>query len=154
MESVSSTLVTAEQRIIYCDAEPFIPRGFVIVRHLSGGNIVWDKNAQAKEGALWFSEGQKRSRTVEGESIREELSRLQKPVLNACVLDYLYAHPDARPEGWWKYFVLFWGTIYEEVHSHCECVRYLCSDNGKSYSGTVRLNIPLNSFNPAALRAI
>ncbi len=153
MRSDSNTLVVAEQGIIQCGIEPFIPRGLVIVHHAQDEDLLWDKDAQGEENALWLSEGQKRSRTREGNSIREELSRLRKPILNACALDYLYAHPDAIPEGWWKYFVLFWGTIYRDISSHCEYVRYLCSDNGKPYSGTIRLNAPLNGFNPAALRA-
>lgn len=151
MESLGGTPIEAEHCIIRCDREPVVPKGLVIVSHVPGEDILWDKSAQGR--ALWVSEGQKASRSCEGGSIREELLRLKKPVLNACVLDYLCAYPDARPDGWWQFFVLFWGTIYKDIHSRCECVRYLCSDNGNPYSGTMRLDAPLNRFDPAALRA-
>lgn len=151
MESPSGICKTAEL-IIHCDTEPFVPRGLIIVSHiLPKKSFEWDAGAQ--EHAIWLSERQKKNRLPSGKSVLEDLCRSGKPVLNACALDQLLAHPDASPKGWRMWFVIFWGTIYEEVRSGYRCVRYLGCDKGSLCSGTFRLDAPLNNFNPAALHA-
>ena len=111
---------TAVQHTIDCDAAPLCPSGWKIEEHRKGGQLAWDKEAQAK--ALYLSQGQKGGGIVEGNKLREDLRN--QPVLNANVLDDLLAHPEQIPAEWKGKYVFFWGTIYRDSEGSL-CVRGL-----------------------------
>jgi len=92
--------------LIGCGAQPFCPNGWEVVEHQKGGKVKWTKESVQ----LYLSANQKGGKWIEGDDLRKELAG--KPVLNACVLDYLLAHPGLIPEEWKSKFVFFWGTIY------------------------------------------
>lgn len=92
--------------IIDCDAVPFIPNGLAgIEHHKKGGQLHWNP-ANFK---LWLHPKQVDG-VVDGHELHEWLA--DKPVYNACVLDYWLAHPEIIPpecKGKWTYFP---GTTY------------------------------------------
>jgi hypothetical protein len=110
-------------QIIDCDAKPYIPDGWKVVEHQKGGKMEWDPT----KIQLYLSDSQKDGKYIEGNKLRKELKN--KPVLNACVLDWLLAHPEFIPEEWKEEYVFFWGTIYRRSDGALR-VRYLCWDDG------------------------
>ena len=103
--------------VIDCDANPMIPDGWSIEKHVKGGAFRF-----AKDRVLLHLAKKQKSGTILGHDLRKELEK--EPVLNACVLDYLLAHPHLIPEEWKGQAVFFWGTVYR----YCDgslCVRYL-----------------------------
>ncbi|MDE2001222.1 MAG: hypothetical protein KGI60_01480, partial [Patescibacteria group bacterium] len=94
--------------LIDCDADPFVPNGWLVEKHQKGGSFKWDA-AQVK---LYLSNQQRNDKAIEGNKLRREL--VDKPVLNANVLDYLLANPHLIPEEWKGKAVFFWGTIYRD----------------------------------------
>ncbi|MDO8240623.1 MAG: hypothetical protein Q7T51_01385 [Candidatus Moranbacteria bacterium] len=91
--------------IIDCDAIPYCPKGWEIEEHKKSGQFQWD----IEKISLYTSAAQKHGMDV-GNEIRKELESQSN--LNACVLDYLLAHPEFIPEEWKHKAVYFWGTIY------------------------------------------
>lgn len=109
----------------------------VIVRHIVNSTINPAKNMESYdweiekhngEGEfeldpsrlkLYVSEEQRNGKYITGSNLRKELEGNKDLVLmNACVLDYLLAHPDIIPESWKTDgkgeapCICFWGTIY------------------------------------------
>lgn len=97
-----------EKFVIDCDADPFVPKGYSIKEHQNGGQFEWDPT----KIKLYVAERQGRS-SIEGTELRKELAG--KPVMNACVLDFLLEHRDLIPEEWKDKKVFFWGTIYQSL---------------------------------------
>jgi len=99
---------------------------------------------------LYLAKSQRPGKLVEGTKLRKELEG--QPILNACVLDYLLAHPELIPEEWKGKTVLFWGTIYHDLHDNL-VVRYLYwEDNGWCWK--IRwLGGCFSGSNPAAVLA-
>ena len=93
------------ERLIDCDANPFIPGGWSVEEHKKGGMFKFNP----EKISLYLSKKQKKG-SIEGNDIRKELAN--QPVLNANVLDYLLAHPELIPEEWKGKYIFFWGTIY------------------------------------------
>jgi hypothetical protein len=111
-------------QIIDCDAKPFIPDGWKVQEHQKGGKLEWNP----EKIQLYLSDGQKDGRYIEGNKLRKELK--SKKVLNACVLDWLLAHPEFIPEEWKGKYIYFWGTIYRRSGGDL-CVRCLCWRDGR-----------------------
>jgi len=108
--------------IIDCDADPCVPDGWEVEEHRKGGQLVWDPT----QIQLYLSHEQQGGRIIQGHELRKEL--VKKPVLNACVLDWLLAYPEYIFEGWRvndKIYIYFWGTVYRDTRGY-HCVRYLC----------------------------
>lgn len=131
--------------VIDCDVAPFTPSGWKVEEHKKGGQCKWD----AAQVALYLSKFQKNG-VIEGNKLRKELEG--KPVLNACVLDYLLAHPHLIPEEWKGKAVFFWGTIYRYSVDDL-CVRYLFWDGGRWHWSNGWLGSVWDGRSPAALRA-
>jgi len=106
-------------QIIDANAKPFVPDGWKVVKHQKGRKFEWNPS----KILLYLSDEQKNGKHIEGNKLREELE--SKPVLNACVLDWLLAHPEFIPEEWKGKVVFFWGTIYRRAGGDL-VVRYLC----------------------------
>lgn len=98
--------IVVVRHIINLDKDPFVPGGWEVEEHIKGGQLEWD----LAKVALYLSEGQQNGKVTLGNQLREELKG--KPVYNANLLDYLFAHPRLIPEEWKGKFVFFWGTIY------------------------------------------
>ncbi len=82
----------------------------------SGVTILFEKRTDGlyidgKKVLLYRSERQMNGGSIYGHDLRKELDG--KPVLNACVLDFLMANQEFIPEDWRKEgVILFWGTIF------------------------------------------
>ncbi|MBU2082042.1 hypothetical protein KKH14_01295 [Patescibacteria group bacterium] len=120
-----------KKNIINCNADPFVPEGWTVEKHEKGGQLEWNPaNVE-----LYPLCAQKSGRTG-GKELLEELTG--KPVLNANVLDYLYAHQwsynipkveEWRTERGGEKIIFFWGTIYRDSDGH-PCVRSLYYGGG------------------------
>ncbi|MBI4135437.1 hypothetical protein HY477_01755 [Candidatus Uhrbacteria bacterium] len=140
--------------IIDCDAAPFVPQGFRIKEHRKGGQIEFDP---AKVVFYLDEEGQQVPySTIEG---NELLKRLEgKPVMNACVLDYLLANTNLLPESWKQdergrtRYIFFWGTFYLGLN-HDLYVRCLYWEDGQWNWDSQRLDDSFGDQRPAALLA-
>lgn len=114
-----------------CMPEQWKKDKWTIEKHVGTGMLELDQSRLR----LHFSPNQKDGKVIEGNKLRKELEENKVPVLNACVLDYLLAHPEIIPEDW-KFdengntrYVYFWGTVYRDPGGNL-CVRYLCWGGG------------------------
>jgi hypothetical protein len=107
------------ERLIDCDANPFIPNGWSVEEHKKGGMFKFNP----EKISLYLSKKQKKG-SIGGYDLRKELS--YKPVMNANVLDYLLAHPELIPEKWKGKYIFFWGTIYRDSvgNLNVRCLRW------------------------------
>lgn len=143
---------TGLNRIMDCDAQPYVPDGWTIEEHQKGGEIEFDP----KKVEFHLSPNQTGDKSVNGKKLREELKG--KKVLNACVLDHLMANTGLIPESWKQdengntRYIYFWGTVYRYSDGNL-CVRCLYWDGGQwlwSYGG---LGNGWDSRRPAAVSA-
>ena len=100
------------KHLIDCDVDPFVPDGWLVEKHIKGGQLSFDPT----KVKLWLSKVQTKGGVIEGNKLRKELKG--QPVLNACILDYLLAHPELIPEEWKGKAVFFWGTIYRDSNGN------------------------------------
>lgn len=135
--------VVIKTHAIDCDANPFVPDDWKVKKHLKGGQLRWNPD----EVSLYLCDEQ-RGGTIEGNKLRKKLKG--KPVLNACVLDYLLKHPDLIPDEWKGKAVFFWGTIYRDSGGDLY-VRYLYWHGGKWDWNNRWLGDVFLDSNPAAL---
>lgn len=99
-------VVVIKQHLIDCDKDPFTPDGWEVKEHIRGGQLAFDP----VKIRLFLSKAQQKGKAISGLDLREELKG--QSVLNACVLDYLLAHPELIPDEWKGKLVFFWGTVY------------------------------------------
>ncbi|MCX6765628.1 MAG: hypothetical protein NT136_01545 [Candidatus Moranbacteria bacterium] len=132
--------------VINCDADPFVPSGWNVIRHKKGRQLKWDPT----EISLYLSKKQRDRKVIEGNILHKELEKM--PVLNANVLDYLLANPHLIPEEWKDKYVFFWGTIYRDSTGYLS-VRYLDWHGGRWHWHGRWLDDDWSDFNPAALLA-
>ena len=137
-----------DQNLINCSAYPLIPTGWSLRRHRKADWLEWDP-AKIK---LHLEIGQHVCKCLRGYELEEALEN--KPVLNACVLDWLLAHPKLIPENWKSRYIFFWGTIYRSKDGSVY-VRGLCwHPDCDRWDGHYVCLIDLwDSRCPAALRA-
>lgn len=93
---------------------------------------------------------------VQGHKLREKLKG--KPILNACVLDYLFEKQKLIPKSWkektkdgWTKYIYFWGTIYRDPDTDRLFVRCLCFIDGSWYRHYFWLGRVWGGNDPAAL---
>ena len=110
--------------IINCDASPFLPKDWKVEEHRPGGEFEWEP----AKVMLYLSLNQQNGKVIQGHELRKELAN--QPILNACVLDYLIAHPVLIPDEWKDKLVCFWGTIYRDSDG-CLVVRCLGWHGGR-----------------------
>lgn len=120
---VEKMVATAIPHLINTSADPFLPSGWqgVEEHRREMGQMEWDPT----KVSLYLSFRQQGGRVIGGHDLRQELRG--QPVLNACVLDFLLAHPELIPEEWKGRYIYFWGTIYRYSDVSL-CVRFLCWD--------------------------
>lgn len=134
------------EHVIDCDANPYLPEGWKVEEHQKSGPLKWD----AKLVELWLAKGQQNGKVLKGDKLRQEL--VGKPVLNACVLDYLLANSHLIPEEWKGKAVFFWGTIYRLSGGYLY-VRYLYWLGDRWFWSYYWLDIDWYDNYPSALRA-
>lgn len=127
------------------DADPYVPNGWSVEEHKKGGRFVWDK-----EKVKFYLSQKQQGGYIIGNDLRKELA--DKPVFNACLLDFLFAHPELIPEEWKGKAVFFWGTIYRDSDDRL-CVRYLYWDDGRWDWNYYWLDSGWNSCSPAVVSA-
>ncbi len=138
--------------VIDCDADPFLPSGWKVEEHRKGGSFVWNHNAVK----LYLSDSQHDRKQIEGNKLLKLLA--DKPVLNANVLDYLFANKHLIPESMKKdeqgniRHIFFWGTIYRDADGLL-CVRYLFFYDGQWRWSYLWLDDVWLGYSPAALCA-
>jgi len=120
-----------------------IPDGWSIEKHIKGGKFRWIKD----QVLLFLSRKQMSGKVIGGHDLRQELA--DKPVLNACVLDYLLKNPHLIPEEWKGKVVSFWGTVYR--NGGVLCVRYLYWNRNRWYWGYDYLDNGWIEYKPAAV---
>lgn len=142
--------------------KPFIPDGWKLESHKKTG-----KQKLTRDGDNLFLDGKKIDfflspnqgegrKSTKGDKLRKELEG--KPVLNACVLDYLREHPELIPESWKvdekgrTRYIFFWGTIYRYPDGGLY-VRYLCWHDGQWVWGYFWLDVEWDVDSPAAVLA-
>jgi len=103
------------------DLSPRVPRGFSLkgkaTEHRNMGMVALELRdgtlyANRQEIVRHISPSQLNGKGIEGHKLREELRT--KTVLNACVRDYLFDHPEIIPESWKEGATYFWGTIFRD----------------------------------------
>lgn len=106
------------KHIVDLDADPFVPNGWRVEEHISGGKFDLD----LAKIALYLDEEQQNGGVIVGNELRKKLKG--RSALNANVLDHLLVNPSLIPEGWKGQLVFFWGTIYRSSGGFL-CVRCL-----------------------------
>ncbi|MDO8594006.1 MAG: hypothetical protein Q7R93_00635 [bacterium] len=137
--------VTVMEHVIDCDANPFVPKGWGVEEHHEGGQFKFD----ASQVEFYLSAAQKKG-SIEGNKLRKEL--VDKPVLNANVLDYLLKNPHLIPDEWKGKYLFFWGTVFRSSGGSL-CVRCLDWNDGRWDWDDGWLGGGWNGHSPAALRA-
>ena len=135
--------IVSKKNIIDLDADIFIPPGWKVVEHQKCGQFKWDTS----KVELYLCDKQKVG-TINGTKLRKLLK--DKPVLNACVLDYLLANPQLIPDSWKGKSVFFWGTIYCDSYDALY-IRYLCWHDGRWYWCHYRLGSNFDDHDLAAI---
>ncbi|MCX6779329.1 MAG: hypothetical protein NTU97_03805 [Candidatus Magasanikbacteria bacterium] len=133
--------------LINTDAPLFIPSGWQVEEHKRDRQFLFDPT---KVG-LFHSPKQKNGKVISGHDLRQELK--DKPVLNACVLDYLLAHPEPIPESWKGKYIYFWGTIYRRADGDLY-VRFLYWDDGRWDWNYFWLGYGWSGHGPAAVASV
>ncbi len=135
-----------QKHLIDLDADPFVPDGWQVEEHIKGGQMEWDPS----KVVLYLDEKQKNGGVIVGNKLRKKLNG--KPVYNACLLDYLLAHPELIPEEWKGKAIFFWGTIYRGSDGYLR-VRYLVWRGGGWHWHCNWLVHDFNGDDPAAVPA-
>ena len=131
--------------VVDSDLDPNIPSGLYLTgkrtEHRKMGKVILEKRpdgklyANGKEVVRYLPPKQQNGKTIGGHKLRKELK--DKQVLNACILDALFANPQLIPDGWKNGYTYFWGTIFSsEDGSLCDgslCVKCLCWSDGGWY---------------------
>jgi hypothetical protein len=127
-------LLTVLKAEIDTDIDPIIPFiGAKIKTNIKSGKVAIER----RYGDLWvggkkviphLSPCQKNGVCVKGDVLYKEL--VGRPVLSACILDFLLDHTDFIPESWEgkglgsSRYIWFWGTMYCDFADRL-CVRCL-----------------------------
>lgn len=126
--------VVIKDHVINCGVDPYKPDGWNVESHQDQGEMKLTRDGDnlyldGKKIEFFLSPNQAEGKSIKGDNLRKELEG--KPVLNACVLDYLREHPELIPESWKvdekgrPRYIFFWGTIYRNSDGDL-CVRCLC----------------------------
>ena len=143
-----------------CSADPMLPDGWTLEEHQRGSVVKLEKMSDGlyldgKKIKFYLSRKQKKG-NIEGTKLRKELAG--KPVINACVLDYLLEHTELISEEWKKdeegntRYLFFWGTVYRDSDGDL-FVRYLYWFGYRWYWNHFWLDSYWGASNPALLLA-
>lgn len=110
--------VVITKHIVDLDADPMMPDGWTVEKHIKGGEFEFDP----EKVILYLDEEQQDGGVIVGSELRKKLK--DKPVYNANLLEFYLANPNLIPEEWKGKYLFFWGTIYRSSRGNL-CVRYL-----------------------------
>ncbi len=136
--------------IVNLDVYPSEPGTLKVSEHAPGGQFPWDLD----KVELYLSEDQKGNGCISGHNLRKELK--DKRVANACLLDFLLAHPELIPSSWKGNVIYFWGTIYSNGRGGpgVRTLYWSKGSNGARWSeGAVGTWFGLDSSSPALILA-
>ncbi len=146
--------------VVDCDLNPNIPSGLYLTgegtEHRKMGKITLEKRedgklyANGKEVVRYLSPNQKNGKVIQGHKLRKELKDVQ--VLNACIMDALFANPQLIPDEWRSGYTYFWGTTFRSARGRLY-VEYLCWSGIRWLWNFSWLDYDRNSRYPAALLA-
>lgn len=142
--------IAGADHAVDCNALNFsAPQGHVVEEHRSDDSFVWDPS----KVELFYADGQKNGKSLDGVTLKWELKGTGKTILNANVLDYLLDHPHLIPDEWKGKYVCFWGTTYRNVKRGDLCVRGLLwhSDNESWGASITWLDEEFDGNFPAAV---
>jgi hypothetical protein len=156
--------VVIKEHIIDFEAAPFVPDGWKVESHRKTypGTVVLTRVGDdlflpaGMKVEFFLSPNQAEGKSIKGDKLRKELEG--KPVLTACVLDYLREHPELIPESWKTdekgrtRYIFFWGTIYRNSDGDL-CVRSLYWRDGQWDWSDNWLDNGWDVRNPAAVLA-
>jgi len=127
------------------DADPFLPYDWKVEEHKKGGQIHW----APEKVSLYTSPKQKGDKHIEGNKLREELSK--KLVYNANMLDFLLKKENQYliPDDWKGKYVIFW-TVYRNSGGY-QYVRFLYWDGREWDWGSRWLGYDWFSSYPSAV---
>jgi hypothetical protein len=100
------SLTFAQTKNIDCNEKPSVPEGYTLVPGNPGGIY------QLTPGNIKTVSFENKTSPITGEKM---LSKLGDIALNACVLNYLMAHPETIPEAWKTKNVIFAGSIFADA---------------------------------------
>lgn len=134
-------------RLIDLDADPFVPEGWEVVKHVPGGQFQFNPT----KVKLWLSDQQKTG-AIKGDDLLEQVVK-QNP-FNANLLDW-YLKPKNQkliPEEWKKLITFFWGTRYRGRGGYL-CVRCLDWRGGRWRWGCLWIDFEWHALYPALVLA-
>jgi hypothetical protein len=131
------------EHVIDLDTRPFCPSTYTINEHRKGGTFCWDPTK------VRLFKPKSNGEVMGSVDLYKYLA--DKPVFNACLLDYLLIHRHLIPEEWKDKRVFFWGTIYRSGGLNLY-VRYLCCLNGQWQSGYSLFDFDLHDADVSVLR--
>jgi len=107
-------------RVVDCDADPFVPEGHKVVKHVKGGKVHWEKFCF---GIIYGYDFNRNERGLDKEALVPQFL-VGKRVPNANLLRYLLEFPHLIPKEW-NGIIPFWGTIFENEGGICyvSCLR-------------------------------
>ncbi len=131
--------------VVDCDTLPYIPSGLNLegkgAEHRKLGKITLEKRADGKlyangrEVICYLTLNQEDGKRIEGDKLRKELQETQ--ILNGCILDALFAHPELIPDEWKHQRTYFWATVFsiKSIEFGNICVGYLCWEDSGWHTG-------------------
>lgn len=130
-------------------AQPFVPKGWEVVEHKSGGQETFGCGSVS----VHYHQGQENGKKKTGNKLKEALLP-SMPVLNAVVLDWLLENTQYIDEKWMDKTLVFWGTVYRSEYDSL-CVRGLVFVRRPWIWGwcTLPLHHRFGAHYPAAIRA-
>ena len=143
---IGQAIITIVKHVVDCNADPFTLEGWKVKEHHKGGQMEWDP----EKVKFYLSENQLDGKVIEGNKLHKELAKMR--LANACLLDYLLAHPELIPDEWKGKLIFFWGTIYRNSNGNL-CVRYLYWNGDRWEWGYNWLGTDFLDYYPAAVLA-
>ncbi len=133
--------------------------GYEVEFHAKGGRVIIERRGEelwinGRKVILYRSDEQQKGAWICGYRLREELSG--KPILNACILDFLLEHTGFIPESWKKdredriLCIFFPGTAYRRSDGSV-CYRCLYFQDGMWRRSFGWLDVGFGSNFPMAL---
>ncbi len=137
--------------IVPCDKKPFCPDGAKVYKHQEFAPMKWDR-----ERIVLFVTNAQQNEFVEGNKLKDELTRKDLRPLNANFLDFLLENPHLIPDSFGRKGteVHFWGTIYQSGPRKLRLVRFLTRQEKNENVWTWRfrsIGDNFYSFHPAAV---
>ncbi|MES2953315.1 MAG: hypothetical protein V4674_02045 [Patescibacteria group bacterium] len=121
-------------------ASPSLYSSLAVVQEHEVGPQHWEWDPGNTE--LYVHQYQRKGWALNTVELRKELAG--RKTLNACLIDFLLAHPHLIPPEWESWHVLFLGTTYRDVMFDVSRIRYLYRKGTDWKGGDVKVGDHLN----------